>query len=58
MADDFEGIGTVEDKVIEDKTEYVARLQVELSTMTTTVSYEIVAEKVTFLSSKRGNEDE
>ena len=41
MADDFEGIGTVEDKVIEDKVEYVARLQVELSTMTTSVKYEI-----------------
>ena len=39
MADDFEGIGTVEENVIESKTEYVARLQVELSAMTTAVHY-------------------
>ena len=53
MADDFEGIGTVEDKVIEDKVEYVARLQVELSTMTTSVKYEIKS-----ISAKEIVEDE
>ena len=41
MADDFEGIGAIEDKVIENKAEYVGRLQVELSTMMTSVKYEI-----------------
>lgn len=41
MADDFEGIGTAEEKVIADRTEFVGRLQVELSAMTNDITYRI-----------------
>lgn len=41
MADDFEGIGTVEDSVITDKTEYVGRLQVEVAAIQTPIKYVI-----------------
>lgn len=39
MADDFEGVGVVEENVVTDKTEFLGRLQVELSTIKTSVKY-------------------
>ena len=39
MADDFEGIGNVEEKVITNKEEFVGRLQVELAAIQTPIKY-------------------
>ncbi len=41
MTDDFEGIGTVEESVVRDKSEFVLSLKTELAIMTREISYEI-----------------
>ena len=41
LADDFSGIGTVEDKIVTDKREFVLSLKTELSAMSGAVTYKI-----------------